>query len=319
MNPFESANTQSDWEEVGCTWCGSNQYETCFEGPDRLERLPGTFRLVRCTQCGLYRQNPRLIWDLLQHYYPEDYKAYTYRVEKTRSWRQRIANYGNYKRYRAIRRHIKGGRILEIGCGTGGFIQELIRSGDWVILGIEPNPKAAEYAQKMTRATIYSSKFCDVELEPGSFDAIVLWTVLEHLDQPIEDLRYIHRLLKKNGWLFFSIPNVDSLNLKIFKKYWSGWDLPRHLHIFPRNTLYEILNQLGFSVVDARCISTSYQALGHNLDFWSQEWEGVYPGLKRFSKAVYFSWVTRIALLIPLAILDRLKLTDTITYFVQKR
>jgi 2-polyprenyl-3-methyl-5-hydroxy-6-metoxy-1,4-benzoquinol methylase len=319
MNPFESGYSPLVWEEVECAWCGSTLYDICFEGPDRLERLPGKFRLVRCSQCGLYRQNPRLVWSSLQKYYPEEYKAYAYRDEKTRSWRQYIENYGNNKRCKAIHRYINGGSILEVGCGTGGFIQELIRSGNWVVSGIEPNQKAAEFTQKKTDATIYPCRFSDVEFEPGSFDAIVLWTVLEHLDQPIKDLQYAYRLLRKNGWLFFSIPNVESLNLKIFKKYWSGWDIPRHLHIFPRSTLHEILHQIGFSIVDERCISTSYQALGHNLEFWSQEWEGKYPRLKKICKAVYYSWLTRMILLMPLAILDRLNLTDTITYFVQKR
>ena len=308
-----------EWEADNCTWCGCDIYDICFEGPDRLERLPGTFRVVRCIQCGLYRQNPRLVWNALQKYYPEEYKAYTYRDEKTRSWKQYIDNYGNYKRYKAISQYINRGRILDVGCGTGGFIQELIRSRNWVVMGIEPNQKAAEFAQKKTDATIFPGRFSDVDFEPGSFDAIVLWTVLEHLDQPIKDLRYAHGLLKKNGWLFFSIPNVESLNLKIFKKYWSGWDLPRHLHIFPRNTLHEILNQIGFSIVDERCLSTSYQALGHNLEFWSQVWEGKYPRLKKISHAIYYSWFMRMIFLVPLAILDRLNLTDTITYFVQKR
>jgi 2-polyprenyl-3-methyl-5-hydroxy-6-metoxy-1,4-benzoquinol methylase len=311
---------QLEWEEVKCAWCGSEQFDICFEGPDRLERLPGNFRLVRCQQCGLYRQNPRLVWASLQRYYPADYVAYDYRnPEKEWSWKKYIGNYGNIKRRRAIERYLKGGRLLEVGCGTGAFLAELLKSGNWDVSGIEPNERAAAHARQRMNVSIYQNKFNEVGLKSETFDAIVLWTVLEHLDNPIQDLQYAYELLKKDGWLVFSVPNVESLDLKIFNRYWAGWDLPRHLYVFPRSTLHEILEHIGFSIVDHECLSASYYAFGHDLDFWSQQWEHRYPMLKRISHAFYYSWFMRMGLLLPLALLDRLKLSSTITVFAQKK
>ena len=310
---------QLEWEEGDCIWCGSVEYDYCFEGPDRLERLPGTFCLIRCRHCGVYRQNPRLSWNALMNYYPDNYVSYYYQNnEKNNRWQKYINNYGNIKRRKAVERFQSGGRLLDVGCGTGAFLQELIRSKKWDVIGIEPNKKAAEYAQLRTNATIYNDQFYDTNLDPDSFDAIALWTVLEHLEQPIRDLKYAHNLLKGNGWLILSIPNINSLGAKIFKEYWSGWDLPRHLYLFPPSTLREILESIGFCVVYERCLSTSYQALGHSIDFWSQQWEKKFPKLKNILMRIYYSWVTRIGLLIPLAILDRLNLTSTITVFARK-
>jgi SAM-dependent methyltransferase len=186
------------------------------------------------------------------------------------------------------------------------------------VVGIEPSQRAAEYARQHTSATILQGRFSEVELAPESIDAIVLWTVLEHLDRPVQDLRYAHALLKKDGWLFFSIPNFESLEARLFRQYWSGWDLPRHLYVFPRPTLHKILETIGFRVAYERCLSTSYAALGHSINFWSQSWEHKKPRLKRLLMRFYYAWPTRVALLAPLAILDRLNLTSTITYGTQK-
>src|SRR3990172_5725938 len=303
------------WEECICDWCGSSEQEQIFRGPDRLEKLPGIFCLVRCTGCGTYRQNPRLTWESLTKYYPDDYISYSYDVANSKnSWRRYIKDYGNRKRRRIIESFQPGGNLLEIGCGTGGFLRELSKSGKWKLTGIEPSEVAANFASNSTSAKIIRSRLSDVSLDRESFDAIVLWTVIEHLSHPIRDLEYIASLIKPNGWLLFSIPNLESVDAKIFRQYWSGWDLPRHLYLFPRGVVRDVMSSMGFRIAKERCISTSYAGLGHSLEFWSQLWEHKYPRTKDFIKRIYHSWITRVSLLIPLAILDRLNLTSTITF-----
>lgn len=307
------------WEETTCTWCGATAYDVLFEGPDRLHGLPGTFQFVRCQQCGVLRQNPRLTWASLSQYYPEDYVSYHYDAEEDRSPLQAwIKNRGNRKRRRAIERFQPGGRLLEVGCGTGAFLREMARSGHWDVVGVEPNERAASYARQTVECTVLQSTFADADLEEASFEAIVLWCVVEHLAHPIEDLRRAYTLLKPSGWLVFSVPNYESFGARIFGKFWSGWDLPRHLYVFPRTIMNDILVSTGFHNISAHCISTSYQALGHSLDFWFQNWADQYPKLERALRQVYYSWIMRLGLFIPLAVLERFNLTTNITYFAQK-
>jgi len=308
-----------EWEECVCDWCGSNEHDSVFEGPDRLEGLPGTFFLVRCRKCGTYRQNPRLVWDSLERYYPDNYISYSYaRKDNNNSWVRFIKDYGNIKRRSTIEKYQPGGYLLEIGCGTGGFLRELSKSGKWILTGVEPNETAVNFARNHTKANIIRGRISDIQLKRESFDAIVLWTVIEHLSHPIRDLEYVRSLIKPNGWIFFSIPNLESLDAKIFRRYWSGWDLPRHLYLFPRAVVRDVMAFLGFHIVKERCISTSYAAIGQSLEFWLQEWENKYPRTKYFIKRTYHSWVTRVGLLLPLAIFDRLNLTSTITIIAQK-
>jgi SAM-dependent methyltransferase len=307
------------WEHTNCAWCGTSASEVVFEGPDRLHDLPGLFYFRRCKQCGVLRQDPRLTWEHLSSYYPQDYPAYTFDAGEMNPFLlKKINNYGNIKRRRFVEKYQPCGRLLEVGSGTGAFLRELVKSGRWEVVGIEPNQEAAAYTSENLGVSIHHGRFSEVDLKPATYDAIVLWCVLEHLSEPVQDLRYIHSLLKDGGWLFFSMPNYESLEAKVFGPFWSGWDLPRHLYIFPRSILYEILTQIGFGQISKRCISTSYHALGHSLEFWSQSWEKEHPKIHRTLLKFYRSWFARLGLLLPLAMLDRLNLSTNISFAAQK-
>ena len=120
-----------EWEHSSCSWCEENQTEPLFKGPDRLLRLPGSFQVVRCSKCGLMRQNPRLKWDSLQHYYPDSYPSYVKRSgEKTSRISRSFNQYGMWKRLRAIERYQSSGLVLDVGCGTGNFLDQVRQSSE---------------------------------------------------------------------------------------------------------------------------------------------------------------------------------------------
>jgi 2-polyprenyl-3-methyl-5-hydroxy-6-metoxy-1,4-benzoquinol methylase len=308
-----------EWVSSPCDWCGSYEIAQLFEGPDRLEGLPGMFKFVSCRQCGLYRQEPRLAWNSLKHYYPESYASHSHLVKNLPRFITRIdKRYGPWKRLKAVERYQSGGRMLEVGCGTGLFLEEALRNGRWDVTGIEPSEKAANYARENLNISIYDKRFSQVELPEKSFDVIAMWNVLEHLDHPISDLRRSYKLLKDHGWLVFAIPNMESLDARLFGSYWIGWDLPRHLYLFPETILKDILKETGFRWVSKRCISTSYATLGHSLDFWSYAWQEEHPLARKLLMKAYHSIFGRMLMLAPLWVLDRLNLSTIITVFAQK-
>ena len=303
-----------------CDGCGAADGTFLFEGPDRLTGLPGVFRLVSCAQCGLIRQDPCLQWDSLKDYYPENYISYAPLISQVPSWWKRLdRRYGMKKRVRAIKRVRATGNLLEVGCGTGIFLEEASRSNCWSLVGIEPNEKAAHYARTHLELPIHQGLFSEFSLPPDHFDIITLWNVLEHMDKPFREIRHAHDLLKKGGWLVFSIPNLESLGASLFGSYWLGYDLPRHLYLFPKKTLKHLLEGIGFNLVDIRCLAGSHAAYSLSLEFWSQDWpKHLFPLRPIFLKS-FNSMVVRLGLGPFIWLIDWLLLSCNVTIFAQKK
>lgn len=307
------------WEETACDGCGADEAQLVFEGPDRLLGLPGMFRLVKCRRCGLIRQNPRLAWESLKNYYSGDYLSYAPLIKDEASrWRRLDRRYGMWKQRRVVERFHRGGRLLDVGCGTGIFLEEALRSGRWQVTGIEPTAQAAAYARQALGVEVHQGRFSEAALPEDSFDVITMWNVLEHLPAPVADLRHARRLLRQNGCLVFTIPNVESLEASLFGSYWVGWDLPRHLYLFPRHTLGRLLAALGFQVVFAGCISSAHASLRDSLEFWSQSWSPAYLPYKSPLLRAYRTLPVRIGLGLPLWVLDRLNLSTILTLVARK-
>jgi 2-polyprenyl-3-methyl-5-hydroxy-6-metoxy-1,4-benzoquinol methylase len=266
----------------------------------------------------LIRQDPRLAWESLQKYYPQDYEPYRPIIDEERSRVTRLdRRYGMWKRLNSIERFQPGGRMLEIGCGTGVFLAEAARSGHWELMAVEPSQEAADYVRKELKIPVLATRFSEADLPQGSFDLITLWNVLEHLDNPVADIRRMASLLKKGGWLVFSIPNMESLDAKLFGRYWIGWDLPRHLYFFPQNQLKQILQEAGLRLVDRQSIAGSHAALELSLQFLYRG-KGIHNPLASALLHAYHSLPARLATGLPFWIIDQLKLSSVITIFAQK-
>ncbi len=247
------------WEFVACLLCGRDDPMNVLEGPDRLHNLPGRFRLVRCRHCGLIYQNPRPTPAALAGYYPDDYPPHAVGTDQT-SWGRLDVRLAYTKRIRAIRRFLASGRLLDVGCGTGGFLRAMAQAG-WEVWGLEPSPRAAEVAGKISGAPVLVARLEEADLPTGFFDVITLWDVVEHLHDPRAGLEQVGRALRPGGLLVVSTPDFDSPDRRLFGKYWFGYDLPRHLYIFTEETVSALLTGTGFQVVEVRHFTAHYQVL----------------------------------------------------------
>jgi SAM-dependent methyltransferase len=256
---------------------------------------PGDFAYVKCGDCGLVYQYPRLTQEALQAYYVGDYDAYAQVLRDDPSpLRRVIRRYGFIKQRRYVERFVDQGRLLDVGCGTGLFLEEMQRTGRWQLWGVEPNLEAATYVQKVLGVTVTHATFEEVGLPLASFDVVTLWYVLEHLRSPMQALRKVYQLLRPGGFLVFAIPNYESLGRRTFGRFWSAWDLPRHLHVFPRPVLQRMLHDSGFEAVAHRTFLITYFVLGQSLDFWLQDWPAGLQGAGRLLRALYYSPLGRL-------------------------
>jgi SAM-dependent methyltransferase len=95
----------------------------------------------------------------------------------------------------------------------------------------------------------------NADLDPGSFDVVRLWSVLEHSTQPDVMLRRVHELLAPGGWAIIQVPNATSLAARVSGDRWPAWDTPIHLTHFTKKTLAAMADDAG--LVPSGIYSTS--------------------------------------------------------------
>jgi SAM-dependent methyltransferase len=231
--------------KINCPLCDSNSSEILFDGKDREHPIPGTFPVVQCRDCDLVYLNPRPSEDSLQECYPDDYDSYVFGV----------GSVGKLQKY--LRRQTakkigsilpRGSRILEVGCATGDLLAPLRDVAGLQVVGVELSPHAANIAINDHGLDVHIGKLSDFNFELASFDGVVMRNVLEHLPDPLGDLKKAASLLKKGGHVFIDVPNFDSLDRMLFGKYWYGYSTPRHLTVPSVKTLKRMLSVAGFEV-----------------------------------------------------------------------
>ena len=145
-------------------------------------------------------------------------------------------------------RAVPGGRLLEIGCGSGAAMQFMQKKG-WKVTGLDFDGGAVNNARSkgldVRQGQLSAQGFAD-----ESFDAVVMSHVIEHVPSPVELLAECRRILKKGGVLVALTPNASSSVHKHYGRNWRGLETPRHLQIFTRQSLANIADSVGYAHVE---------------------------------------------------------------------
>jgi 2-polyprenyl-3-methyl-5-hydroxy-6-metoxy-1,4-benzoquinol methylase len=280
---------------VNCNYCGADQTEPVNHGPDLLLNRPEQYYLVRCCQCGLIYQNPQPTLEELSQHYPEDYKPYRHNIQDEKQVTRRLdAQYGLTRRsQQLISHHPEPGKLLDIGCATGLFINEMQLRG-WHVQGVELSAYAAEYARQTFALDVVTGTVETAAFPSHTFDVITMWDVLEHVIDPKGTLAEIKRILKPGGMLALSLPNPSCIEARLFGSTWIGWDRPRHLHIFTPSVLKKYLNDAGFQ-------NLTFESLGGRLGLTLLSLQllltqkGVNPSKIQTWTNIIYNWPFRVA------------------------
>jgi 2-polyprenyl-3-methyl-5-hydroxy-6-metoxy-1,4-benzoquinol methylase len=138
------------------------------------------------------------------------------------------------------------GTILDYGCGTGAFLQEMQQAG-WKITGLEPDNKARELAQKLNGSNIFTPDYIS-SIPDQQFDCISLWHVLEHVHRLHPTMKQLNRVMKPGAGIFIAVPNYTCNDAKAYGAAWAAWDVPRHLYHFSPESMKKLLAANGFKL-----------------------------------------------------------------------
>jgi 2-polyprenyl-3-methyl-5-hydroxy-6-metoxy-1,4-benzoquinol methylase len=141
---------------------------------------------------------------------------------------------------------LRNGRLLDTGCGTGAFLNEMKRTG-WQVTGLEPDSGARDKAKELYGVQPLEPRTL-FELPEASFDAITLWHVLEHVHDLHGYMDRFRKLLAPNGRLIIAVPNYTSCDAEQYKNTWAAYDVPRHLYHFSPAAMQQLAASHGFAL-----------------------------------------------------------------------
>ncbi|MCU0241497.1 MAG: class I SAM-dependent methyltransferase [Vicinamibacteria bacterium] len=239
-------------EPVACNLCGGDEFRVLFESTptaaaetdiadfvastDRFDRYG---RIVRCRACGLVYTNPRPTQEQLL-------RSYTRVVDHEYSEENASRSINAHMCLHTLRRFVRAGRLLDVGCATGFFLNAARM--DFEVAGLEPSEWAADYARTQLRLDVHTGEIEQSDMAPGSFDVVTLIDVIEHFTDPMAVLQKIAGVLRRDGLLYLVTPNILSLSARLLRGKW--WGLrPAHLYYFSPGTLCAMLQACGLRVV----------------------------------------------------------------------
>ncbi|CAN5473199.1 class I SAM-dependent methyltransferase [soil metagenome] len=263
-------------------WCGAKTARAKFSAT--LES-GATFHYVECEGCGVLAEWPQLAGEELAHYYAADYYGAT--RKKFVGPVATLVEYFQGSRARLAAEHLAAGaKILDVGCGNGGFLVQMKRRG-FAVEGTEWTEASAARIAAEEGIKVHVGDLTSLTLAATSYDAISLWHVFEHVPAPDATLAAIARLLKPGGVLLLAMPNQESWQSGLYGQHWFHLDPPRHLFGFGPRSLRKALDQHGFSVLSQSTLSLEqnpYGALQSQLNALGFSRERAYETLKGTSK-----------------------------------
>lgn len=231
-----------------CPVCEATQLELHLDVKDWMITKE-VFTIQKCTSCGFHFTNPIPSEGAIGAYYKsEDYVSHSSTnkglVNKLYNL---VRNITLSKKVSLIRSHSKGNSVLDIGSGTGHFLNTCKQNG-LVVQGLEPDNDARTFAKVNFNLDLEPLDNL-LAIESDSKDVITMWHVLEHVYHLKRDISQINRVLKEDGTLFIAVPNMNSYDAKVYKEYWAAYDVPRHLYHFQENTIKQLFSQFGMECV----------------------------------------------------------------------
>lgn len=221
---------------VVCPVCGSRSQR-------RWRRMDG-WMLRRCRECELIFVSPRPTPAELDAMYSREYF-------ETFDMKQTVDEAGiarQSERVHIVKQFARDGRLLDVGCGNGYFLEAARRSG-FQVQGLDVSDWAARYCRETFGIDVVACDVHAADFPQGAFDVVTLWHNLEHQRYPVDTLGRVAGWLAPGGVVVLRVPNIRSFDAISLRARWHGLSLPYHLVHFTPDILREAFRHAGLKSV----------------------------------------------------------------------
>jgi 2-polyprenyl-3-methyl-5-hydroxy-6-metoxy-1,4-benzoquinol methylase len=237
---------------VRCNLCGADDAKLLYRAPVKPQR-EGVYNrdlwdVVQCRRCGLIYVNPRIDDEARAFFYsfktPGDKLAVQARFFDNPELQRPL-----WLRYlRILQRERAQGKLLDIGCGPGRFLVEARRQG-YEVTGQEVAGLFIDYCRKQQGIPIHGDLLENLDLQPGSFDVVTAFDVIEHHPDPRKLLGQMRSLLRDGGLAMISTHDIGNFFARRYGVRWRYLHPIPHITYFTRDTLARMLVESDFRVI----------------------------------------------------------------------
>ena len=216
----------------------TRQCNLCGSGESSLLVSKGGHNVYQCGECGLAFTYPQPA-SIAEQYDSTYFDLY----RRRRAFRLKRGDC----RLRAIELIKKPGKLLDIGCSLGYFVEAANARG-WQASGIEISPHAAEEARKLgldVRAGVIE----EAGYPDGCFDCVTMWDVLEHVPDPTRHMLEVRRILADGGLVVIGTPNLGHVRFRLKRERWRHLKPAEHIFYFRQSSVRRLLEKAGFEMV----------------------------------------------------------------------
>jgi SAM-dependent methyltransferase len=263
-----------------CRICGNAHRNGLHVAREMMFGYRDEFEYLECSRCGCLQIVE--VPEDLDKYYPEEYISFSrvttrWSSKALRALRKRRTGYylaGKKRRTNILSRLVGDvafpvyfraeglgldSRILDVGCGSGRFLNFLGAQGFSNLTGIDPFNVSDIFYDNGVR--IYKGELSDLD---GIFDFILLYHSFEHMPDPLAALKSLNEMLSADGLVSLCVPLVSSFAWREFGTNWVQLDAPRHLFLHSLRSIEHLVEEAGFKIESIEYDSTEFQ-------FWGSE------------------------------------------------
>ncbi|MBU1627074.1 class I SAM-dependent methyltransferase [bacterium] len=225
-----------------CLICGGSQFEYILSSKDKYNEIKKKYNVLSCLECGYsFTYLPSDVNP--SFFYPDNYRQFKKGLSDIQKW----IYFLYYDLFFPVGLFSGGREILDIGSGNGLF-SSFLKSKSFKVICVEKNERLSEFSKKTFCLNVLNCELIDAGFPENYFDVVISRHSMEHIDDIPETLKEIKRVLKKDGRFFLELPNIDSLEFKIFGSNFYHLDLPRHINHFSLVTIKKLLTKYNFKL-----------------------------------------------------------------------